>query len=395
MSQRSDSISQQSKNNLHFIKAPCHQSNREQGYQFAPDHIKEKYDYEIDRKLFDDSVIGYTDTEIKLCPGYELLYKYIEANLNDFPHKIITIGGDHSISAGTIPAINEKHPDLVILWIDSCPDIHDFTTSESKNLNEMPGASILGLCGNKFTNSKLNISPDQIIYFGLNEDDDQIDFVRNSQMVYFTSKKINTLNKENPDTIINAIKGIVGNRPVHISLDMKVFHKDIVKCVIPTNDKGLMPTDIERLLVGVKENIVSMDICEFNPLIGTPNDIRVTKELIRYLLTKTFDIKEKSINIFTEDSQFLIYRPLEQEDPETDIGWYILRGCDIEMKEFLLNKIQGNEIISVDIDDDTFLVTKTNMTEQNEMSYYGAHSISDTALFPQEKALMMFELVNT
>ena len=30
--------------NIHFIKAPCHQSNRKQGFQFGPDFIKEKYD---------------------------------------------------------------------------------------------------------------------------------------------------------------------------------------------------------------------------------------------------------------------------------------------------------------------------------------------------------------
>ena len=27
--------------NLHFIRAQCHQSDREQGYQFAPDEIKQ------------------------------------------------------------------------------------------------------------------------------------------------------------------------------------------------------------------------------------------------------------------------------------------------------------------------------------------------------------------
>ena len=34
-------------NCLHFIKAPCHQTVRQQGFQFAPDEIKEKYDYTI------------------------------------------------------------------------------------------------------------------------------------------------------------------------------------------------------------------------------------------------------------------------------------------------------------------------------------------------------------
>ncbi|MCJ7636152.1 MAG: arginase family protein [Nitrososphaeraceae archaeon] len=380
-------------NKLHFIKAPCHQSDREQKVQFAPNEIKEKYDYEIDMKLFDDSIVG---DEIKLCPGYNLLYSHISKYLKDNPNdKIITIGGDNSISAGSIPAINERYgKDLIILWIDSSPDINDFITSTTKKLNEMPVASILGLCGDKFTKSKTDVLPNQIIYFGLNEDDDQLEIVRNKQIPFFTNKKINSIGC---DDIVQMIKTMIGKRPVHVSLDMKVFHKDIIKCVIPPNNRGLDISNIEKLLLALKSNIVSMDISEFNPEIDkTENNIKVTRELIRYLLIKTFDMKEKSINIFTEDSQFLIFRPLEQEeDPEADIGWYILRGIDLETKEELLNNIKDDNIITIDIDDETYLVTKTTMNEQNEISYYTAHSINDAVLFPQEKALMMFELVNT
>lgn len=383
---------------LHFIKAPCHQSNREQGFQFAPDKIKEKYDYEIDMKLFDGSIIG---DEIKLCSGYNFLYTYISKHLHNNPtHKIITIGGDHSISAGTIPAINERYvtqnngnftSDLVVLWIDASPDINDFVTSSTKNLNEMPCASILGLCNDKFVKSKLDVWSNQVIYYGLNEDDDQIELVSNNQMTFFTNKKIKLIGC---DGVSGIIKEMIGDRPVHISLDMKVFSEDIVKCVIPKNNKGLKIEDVEKLLMAVKNNIVSMDIVEFNPMVETENDSRIIRELIRYLLSKTFDIKEKSINIFTEDSYFLVYRPLEQEDPEDDIGWYILRGLDVNLKNDLLNKISDDDIITFDIDDETYLITKTNMNEQNEISYYTSTIINDVALFPQEKALMMFELVN-
>lgn len=387
-------------NKLHFIKAPCHQSDREQGFQFAPNEIKEKYDYEIDMKLFDESIIDddHSQEQTKLCPGYNLLYSYISKHLKDNPNdKIITIGGDNSISAGTIPAINERynrHDHLMVLWIDSSPDINNLMTSTTKNLNEMPVASILGLCGDKFTKSKEKICAHQIIYFGLNEDDEQLEIVRNKQIMYFTNNKINSVGCND---IIEVIKGIIGKRPVHISLDMKVFHSDIVKCVIPSNNQGIGVTDVEKLLLALKSNIVSMDISEFNPEIDkTENNIKATRELIRYLLIKTFDMKEKSINIFTEDSQFLIFRPLEQEeDPEADIGWYILRGVDFETKEELLKSIKDDNIITIDIEDETYLVTKTTMNEQNEMSYYTAHTINDCTLFPQEKALMMFELVNT
>lgn len=395
-------------NKLYFIKAPCHQSNRPQGFQFAPDEIKEKYDYEINPKLFDGSEIDTNRNIIKLCPGYNLLYNHISNHLESNPEDIIiTIGGDNSISAGTIPAINERYikkeddqtftSDLIVLWIDSFTDIKDFETSHAKNLNEMPIASILGLCDSHFTKHKLNVSQNQIIYFGLTNDE-EIDFLVESDITFLTANKITQLNNADPEIIINILKDKIEDRPVHIVLDMKVFHKDIVKSVYYgdaiDNNNGLQINDIDRVLMTFKKNIVAMDITEFNPLIGNKNDVKVTKDLIRYVLQRTFDIKEKKINVFTEDSYFPIYRPLDQEDPETDIGWFILRGIKPDYKEELLELIPDDTIISLDIDDNTYLVTKTTMNEQNEKSYYVATTINDTALYPQEKAAMMFELVN-
>jgi arginase family enzyme len=394
--------------NLHFIKAPCHQSKREQGFQFAPDEIKEKYDYEIDPKLFDNSEINLETDEIKLCVGYNLLYNHILEHSKNYPNdKIITIGGDNSISSGTIPAINERYirrdgkdtftSDLVILWIDSNADIQDFETSITQNLDEMPCASIMGLCDSHFTKHKLNVWSNQIIYFGINDEED-IGIISNNKMVHFTAKKINQLHQVDPTIICGALKDIIGDKPVHIVLDMKVFHSDIVKSVCRNENNmgnnGLQLEHVENVLTSLKNNIVAMDICEFNPLIGNQNDVKVTNEMIRYILKQTFDITEKSINIFSEDTQFLIYRPMEQEDPETDIGWFILRGIDMKYKEALIESIPDDTIISLDIEDHSFIVTKTTITEQNEKSYYVATTVNDTALFPQEKATMMFELVN-
>ena len=66
----------------------------------------------------------------------------------------------------------------------------------------------------------------------------------------------------------------------------------------------------------------------------------------------------------------------------------------LEDRNELLGMIPDNEIISFDIDDVTYLVTKTTMNEQYEKSYFTAKLINDVVLFPQEKTLMMFELVN-
>lgn len=393
---------------IHYIKAPCHQSSRDQGYQFAPDEIKEKYDYEIDKNLFNNSILDFTNQRIELCKGFEVLYNYILKYSKKTPNDIIvTIGGDHSISSGTIAGINEKfmktrgnivESDLMVLWLDCFPDIFDFNTSVTKDLNEMPVASLLGFTDNAFTSQKLLMKPEQFIFYGLLDENDNLELIKELHIPYFS---VNKINKTNDDLIINGIKRIIGDKPLHISLDMKVFDSSIVPCVIPPNNKGLSYEKVLKLITSLKKNIVSMDIVEFNPLKGNKLQVKNTRELIRNILIKTFEIKTKSINIFTEQSEFLIFRPFDQFDGETDndIGWYILRGICIKQKEELLKLVGNDNITTIDLEDEddgltTYLVTKTTMEEQNKKTYFTALTINDITLFPEEKKLMGFELIN-
>jgi arginase family enzyme len=388
---------------LHFIKAPAHQSSRKQGFQFAPDEIKETYDHEFTKEVFSGTVINIAENRIDICPGHNMLYQYILNYSKQYPtQKIVTIGGDHSVASGSISGINHKYlkkdgtSDLVIIWIDSSPDILDFSLSKTKNLDEIVMGSLLGFCAS-YTNNTVPLDINQIIYYGLSDKDDSLELVTKNQIQFFTKNKINSIGIDN---IVEIIKKKVGNRPVHISLDMKVFDKKIAPCVIPQNENGMPVEHVEKLLVGIKNNIVSMDIVEFNPLVGSNNDSKITRETIRYILTKTFDLKEKSINIFSEDSKFLIFRPIEQTDPITDIGWYILRGLPLKEREELIKFVPDDTIITIDLDNDdgkseTYYVTKTDMNEQNLKSYCTSLSIQDTTLFPEEKVSMCFELLNT
>ena len=415
---------------LHFIKAPCHQG----GGKNAPDLIKSQYDYEIKEALFKDNTIDIADGNINICPGYELLYQYIKKYYSEHPkHKIITIGGDHSISLGTIAAINEQfmkqnglncESDLFILWIDSEPDIYDPVSSDNKNLNEMVMAGLLGLIDIPITTQKLSVNPSQILYFGISDNLDSLPIINRCNIPYLSANKINSIKIEN---IVKYVKDMIGDRPLHISLDLKVFNKSYAPCVTPQNNTGIKLQHLEILLESLKNLVVSMDIVEFNPEVGTTTDVKTTLNSIHRILIKTFDMKEKSINIFTDDSWFLIFRPAEQviiesttketQDPighdkadkndsdsdsnsfdideNDDIGWYILRGLSLQERDEILKKISDNTIIRLKINNDEYLIAKTNMIQQNHKSYYATKSIHDMVLFPEEKKHMMFELVNT
>lgn len=63
----------------------------------------------------------------------------------------IFLGGDHSLSAGTVPGVAaqaaaEGRP-LFVLWLDAHPDLHDLNSSDSGNLHGTPMAYFTGQPG--------------------------------------------------------------------------------------------------------------------------------------------------------------------------------------------------------------------------------------------------------
>ncbi len=73
---------------------------------------------------------------------------YAAAQSCDMP---IILGGDHSLSAGTVPALAHHAADqgqpLFVLWLDAHPDLHRLDTTTSGNLHGTPVAYFLGCDG--------------------------------------------------------------------------------------------------------------------------------------------------------------------------------------------------------------------------------------------------------
>lgn len=331
--------------NLHFICA----DNNDLSKSVAKE-IKEKYDFTMEQ-FADDS-------------WYQKLYEHIKC-FQDF--KIITIGGNQKISNSTISAINERYmkqqgkvcsSDLMVLCIG-------LESNLDKELSTMLGK------GRPLTNSKLLLDTTQLIYYGVTEDN--LEDITQNNIQFITNKKISIIGPEN---CYKSIKKMIDNKPLHVSIDLKVFD----------DKKGINLEDVLDLLIKFKDNIVSMDITEF------PQNNKIIIDFVRILIAKVFDIKESKINIFNEDSYFIIYRPLEQEN-EQDFGWYILKDVDDNIKTEILEQLNDDDIETIDIDGDDYLIAKTTINEQNKKTYYMAKTINDIALFPEEKKSMWIELI--
>jgi len=87
----------------------------------------------------------------------------------------LIVGGDHSISAGSVAAILKARPNTGILWIDAHGDINTPLTSPSGNMHGMPIGLLMKLVdptlipGFEWMKDTPKLDPQQIVYVGLRD----------------------------------------------------------------------------------------------------------------------------------------------------------------------------------------------------------------------------------
>ena len=102
--------------------------------------------------------------------GYNKLYESVKSSLIDdkFP---IVLGGDHSISSGSVAASFDVYKDdLTVIWMDAHADINTFETSNTGNIHGMPLSSVFHIM-EPFIKSDYKPNFNQIIYLGLRDVD--------------------------------------------------------------------------------------------------------------------------------------------------------------------------------------------------------------------------------
>lgn len=379
------------------------------------------------KKVFDK------EFEINELKDYNNLFKYCNTVSKN---NQIYISKDSYLSLPIISGINEKYmimsasentefsSQLKILYFCNYHDLDDY--NEDKKNNSIIG-SLMGISKTPFSEHKLNIKSDQIILFGLNDEDYDIDLEGLSELniEYYT---LSNIKKKGCNRILDNIFERNNNIPFLCNVNLEVFSKKITPSVNRRNlsieseinleikeennkmTNGLDYNHLTEICNILKNKIKYLIITGFDSSIDNETKFmsRLTNEVVQILYRNIMDLKEKKINVFNENSRFLIYRKLEQESEE-DIGWYILRFLTMDNRQQILDKIMDDKIYNFNLNDyldensdeneediltGEILISATTMDDQNKKSYYLSKSIMDCSLFPQEKFLMGFELVN-
>lgn len=224
--------------------------------------------------------------------GYKKLYNVIRQDYKlSGSRRIVVCGGDHSVSAGSIPAISDivrqNNKSLSIIWIDAHADINTFDSSVSQNTHGMVVAMLVGLCANPWIKTHNLICPRKITYVGLRDvDEPEIQYIKQLGIEYYTSKNVLDYGI---DYVIERIRKKVGDDVVHISLDVDAVDPQYIPSTGTPVSDGLKVLDCEKIIGCMDKNkLRSMDLVEFNPLIGSRDDVKKSIQNIRRLIDKFY-----------------------------------------------------------------------------------------------------------
>lgn len=167
---------------------------------------------------------------------------------NKFP---LILGGEHSITAGSIRPFVKKYPDLAILHFDAHADLRDGYDGEHyshaaalRRVMDHPISTLIS-CGIR------NISASEIPYLEENKDRITIHFAKDKR-------------SWDPKEIVKSLKG----RPVFLTFDLDGFDSSLMQATGTPEPGGLMWEDALDIIREASKisNIVGADVVELAPV---------------------------------------------------------------------------------------------------------------------------------
>jgi arginase len=208
-----------------------------------------------------------------------------EASADGFP---IFIGGDHSISAGSVSGIARRAAEegrpLFVLWMDAHSDFHTLDTTTSGNLHGVPLAYLCGLPGFEgyFPPLAVPLAQERVCILGLRSvDRAEREALANSPVRAYDMSVIDR-------------KGIA---PLHVSFDVDFLDPPLAPGVGTPVQGGATFREAHLAMEMLHESglVASLDVVELNPTLderGRTAGLAI--ELVSSLLGKTITGKRRA-----------------------------------------------------------------------------------------------------
>ncbi len=197
---------------------------------------------------------------------------YQSLNENRLP---IFLGGDHSLSAGTVSGVTrfarEQGQEQFVLWLDAHPDIHTLETTRSGNLHGVPVAYFSGEAGfdGIFPDLYASVSPRNICMMGIRS-------VDQAERCFLSEKAFNVHDMRSLDETGVAAplrafldKVAAANGALHVSLDVDFLDPAIAPAVGTTVPGGATFREAHLIMEILHDSglVTSLDLVELNPFL--------------------------------------------------------------------------------------------------------------------------------
>jgi len=204
---------------------------------------------------------------------------------------VLTVGGDHSVAASSIAALQERHANLGVIWIDAHADANTPRSSPSGHYHGMPAAHLLGWFdkpGEMGTDGASGgthaipgfewfpsgcLAESRLAYIGLRDvDPEEARMLRASGVRVFTMRDVD---KHGISRVIEMAIEAVGpsmDCPLHLSLDIDSIDPHYAPGTGTAARGGLTYREIHYICeeCALTRRLVSMDLVEVNPGLDPP-----------------------------------------------------------------------------------------------------------------------------
>lgn len=187
----------------------------------------------------------------------------------------VVLGGDHSISMGSVSGMARQGSRLGVIWVDAHADLNTPDTSPSGNVHGMPLAHLLGHGDPRLLDiwgGGAVLDPRDVVFIGLRSlDRDERAFIREHGMRAYTMKEID---KRGIAAVAHeALAHLAHVDRIHISFDADALDPDLAPGVGTPVAGGLTYREAHLLMELCADAgcVHSCDLIEVNPILDVEN----------------------------------------------------------------------------------------------------------------------------
>jgi arginase len=232
---------------------------------------------QIERPFHSDETIGKAHNLPQVAEVCESVYRETVACIGP-DERALFLGGDHSLSIGTISAIARDEP-IGVIWVDAHGDINTPHTTPSGNIHGMCVAALLGDGPSVLTDVGYpgpKIKPEQLVYIGTRDlDAPERTRLAGSDSLVFTMREVD---EQGVGTLApRIIERLSAYKHIHVSLDMDSIDPSCAPGVGTPVPGGLTLREAHLLMEILADSgkVRTMDIVEINPILDHRNDTAV------------------------------------------------------------------------------------------------------------------------